>query len=309
MPPSWPTLAADPAVESISPVIDYELDLAETVPYIGATALHERPGRHRRGRHGRRPRQRHRLHPRRLRRPRHRPRLRRRLRCRHERRGEQGRCPTGTLIDEHTNIVGGFDFVGEAWPVRRAVAPDPDPIDCGGKDVNPDIAGRAPLRRRPRHARRRHHRRHRRASPPASSSTPSRSARRSPPPAAASRCCWAWTTPSTRTATASPMTTSTSSTCRSAPTTARRSTTTCRQAVENATDLGVLTVAVGRQRLGQAVRHRHAGGGAERAVGRPDRGAVRRRCRCSRSSSPAGRRPVRGRPPAVVGSRSPMRTS
>jgi subtilisin family serine protease len=33
-------LAAEPAVVSIKPVRDYEMDLSETVPYIGATALH-----------------------------------------------------------------------------------------------------------------------------------------------------------------------------------------------------------------------------------------------------------------------------
>ena len=36
-----PKLSRDPAVESIRPVIDYQLDLDETVPYIGGTAVHQ----------------------------------------------------------------------------------------------------------------------------------------------------------------------------------------------------------------------------------------------------------------------------
>src|SRR5882672_7117522 len=34
-------LSRDPAVESIRPVVDYQLDLDETVPYIGGTAVHQ----------------------------------------------------------------------------------------------------------------------------------------------------------------------------------------------------------------------------------------------------------------------------
>ena len=34
-------LANSPDVERISPVVNYELDLSETVPYIGAAAAHE----------------------------------------------------------------------------------------------------------------------------------------------------------------------------------------------------------------------------------------------------------------------------
>jgi subtilisin family serine protease len=34
-------LSRDPAVASIRPVVDYQLDLSETVPYIGGTALHD----------------------------------------------------------------------------------------------------------------------------------------------------------------------------------------------------------------------------------------------------------------------------
>jgi hypothetical protein len=36
-----PQLAADPAVLRIAPVGNYELDLTETVPYIGASKVHK----------------------------------------------------------------------------------------------------------------------------------------------------------------------------------------------------------------------------------------------------------------------------
>ena len=55
----------DPAVLSISPVVDYQLDLSETVPYIGGTAV-QGMGHERRGHHRRRARLGHRLHPRRV---------------------------------------------------------------------------------------------------------------------------------------------------------------------------------------------------------------------------------------------------
>jgi subtilisin family serine protease len=37
-------------------------------------------------------------------------------------------------------VVGGFDFVGEAWP-SGALAPDPDPIDCGPSSIPTPCAG------------------------------------------------------------------------------------------------------------------------------------------------------------------------
>ena len=150
-------LAPNPAVISISPVIDYTNDLEETVPYIGATAVHADPGFDGTGvtvavldsgvdythvAFGD-------------------------LATVHDYDAAYGAdtsdpanktSPDWELISEHTNVVGGFDFVGEVWPFGR-LAPDPDPIGCGGKDVNPDIEGADRLRRRPRHARRRHHRR------------------------------------------------------------------------------------------------------------------------------------------------------
>ena len=126
-------LANSPDVERISPVVNYELDLSETVPYIGAAAAHEsgatgegvriavldsgidythaalggpgnraaydaafgantQSGRNRQ--------------------------INDRLR--------------GNLLFPTETVVGGFDFVGEAWPFA-AERPDPDPIDCGFK--------------------------------------------------------------------------------------------------------------------------------------------------------------------------------
>lgn len=125
-------LAADPAVERITPVIDYTLSLEDTVPYIGAADVqgagfdgtgvsvavldsgidytHAAFGD---------------------------------LASEHDydaaygantESAENKNQPDWALIDTHTNIVGGFDYVGEVWPNGR-LAPDPDPIDCGGKTV------------------------------------------------------------------------------------------------------------------------------------------------------------------------------
>ena len=132
-------MPSNPAVVSISPVVDYTNDLEETVPYIGATAVHADPGFDGTGvtvavldsgvdythvAFGD-------------------------LATVHDYDAAYGAdtsdqanktSPDWDLINAHTNIVGGFDFVGEVWPFGR-LAPDPDPIDCGGKDVNPDIEG------------------------------------------------------------------------------------------------------------------------------------------------------------------------
>jgi len=125
------SLASNPAVVSIRPVVDYELDLTDTVPYIGASAVQDL--------------------------------------------GFDGTGITVAVLDSGidythvafggpgtaeaydaaygaytdsaenrdlmtwpapgTNIVGGYDYVGEVWPNGR-LAPDGDPIDCGGKAIS-----------------------------------------------------------------------------------------------------------------------------------------------------------------------------
>ena len=130
-------LANDPNVVSIRPVIDYELALSDSVPYIGAAALHTGgttgvgvtvavldSG----------------------------------IDYTHAAFGGAGTTlaydaaygadtadqanktqPDWATISTDTNIIGGFDFVGEAWP-DGGLRPDPDPIDCGGKFIEPEPA-------------------------------------------------------------------------------------------------------------------------------------------------------------------------
>ena len=129
-------LATDPAVERITPVIDYEYDLPETVPSIGASAVHTAgftgqgvtvavldsgidythaafggpgTGATYDAAYG-------------------------------PNTGSAANRDTPTWPAPGTHIVGGFDFVGEAWPFDDEAA-DPDPIDCGGKPVVPAITG------------------------------------------------------------------------------------------------------------------------------------------------------------------------
>jgi minor extracellular serine protease Vpr len=139
-------LANNPDVERISPVVNYELDLSETVPYIGATAAHESgvtgegvriavldsgidythaslggPG------------------------------TRAAYDAAYGANTASGRNRQitdrlrGQLLFPTDTVIGGFDFVGEQWqfgPLR----PDPDPIDCGFKLVKPQkIANAAGL--------------------------------------------------------------------------------------------------------------------------------------------------------------------
>src|SRR3989442_3560183 len=120
-------LAAHPGVLTVRPVIDYQLDLSETVPYIGAAAVQasgvtgrgvrvavldsgiDYPHRNLRG---------------------------------------PGTAAAytgafGTSLDDPRNktvdptlfptskVIGGFDFVGEHWP-NGPLAPDPNPVGCGG---------------------------------------------------------------------------------------------------------------------------------------------------------------------------------
>ncbi len=131
-------LAADPNVISIRPVIDYTLALSDTVPYIGAAELHDEEGVTGDGvtvavlDSG--------------------------IDYTHAAFGDYAVEetydeaygtdttdqankvePDWSEVADHTNIIGGFDFVGEAWPDDSdsggPLRPDPDPIDCGGKTI------------------------------------------------------------------------------------------------------------------------------------------------------------------------------
>jgi len=143
------SLAADPSVVSIKPVVDYELDLSETVPYIGAAALQSigvtgegtriaildtgvdythanlgGPGT---------------------------------LKAYHEAYGENFRSGHNRKITNRylsellfptAKVVGGYDFVGEEWPTGP-LAPDPNPIDINGHgthvaDISAGLQGVAP---------------------------------------------------------------------------------------------------------------------------------------------------------------------
>lgn len=119
-------LAASPNVRSVRPVIDYELDLAETVPYIGATSV-QQSGYNGAGvkvavlDSG--------------------------IDYTHANLGGAGTAEAytaayGTSLTDPRNksrdglfptakVVDGWDFVGEAWP-NGPLAPDEDPIDEGG---------------------------------------------------------------------------------------------------------------------------------------------------------------------------------
>jgi minor extracellular serine protease Vpr len=118
---SLPRLAADPAVTRIVPVADYELDLSETVPYIGADSVeaiaYDGSG----------------------------------VRVAvldsgvdytHAALGGSGNPADyagndPTIIEPGTfptaKVVGGYDFVGSDWPTFGPEAPDPDPIDDGSQ--------------------------------------------------------------------------------------------------------------------------------------------------------------------------------
>jgi len=130
-------LANSPDVERISPVVNYELDLSETVPYIGATAAHESGATGEGVRIAV---------------------LDSGIDYTHAALGGPGNRAAydaafgantqsgnnrkindrlrGELLFPTDAVVGGFDFVGEAWPFA-AEKSDPDPIDCGFKPVKP----------------------------------------------------------------------------------------------------------------------------------------------------------------------------
>jgi minor extracellular serine protease Vpr len=116
---SLPALARDPHVYRIAPVGNYEMDLSETVPYIGASAVQD-TGFDGKG-----------------------------IKVAvldsgvdytHAALGGSG-DPADyanndpTIIEPGTfptaKVVGGYDFVGDLWPTFGPLMPDPDPIDSG----------------------------------------------------------------------------------------------------------------------------------------------------------------------------------
>jgi subtilisin family serine protease len=145
-----PDIRAMPGVLSVRPVINYEMDLSETVPYIGAAAV-QAAGVDGTG-----------------------------IRVAvldsgidytHAYFGGPGTAaayaaaygtstadPLNTTLDglfPTAKVVGGYDFVGEVWPApdaprcgnnpngtpRACVVPDPDPIDCGPAAIPAPCAG------------------------------------------------------------------------------------------------------------------------------------------------------------------------
>src|SRR6266849_4561658 len=131
-----PEIAALPGVEGIRPVIDYKLDLSETVPYIGASAVHNL------GFDGTGVRV---------------AVLDSGIDYTHADLGGAGTAAAytaayGTNVNDARNtnldglfptakVIGGFDFVGEHWPSPRVLEPDPDPIDCGPQAIPAPCAG------------------------------------------------------------------------------------------------------------------------------------------------------------------------
>ncbi len=128
-------LSRDPAVLSIRPVVDYQLDLSETVPYIGGTAVQAMgatgegitvavldsgidythaafggPGTRLayENAYG--------------------------TKLKHEKNAKINDAYKGTKLYPTAKVIGGYDFVGEMWvggADSPPLAPDPDPIPCG----------------------------------------------------------------------------------------------------------------------------------------------------------------------------------
>jgi subtilisin family serine protease len=130
-----PAIAAMPGVLSVQPLHDYKLDLSQTVPYIGATAVQNA------GVNGTGVRV---------------AVLDTGIDYTHKFLGGAGTAAAytaayGTSTADSRNktldglfptvkVIGGYDFIGEVWP-GGALAPDPDPIDCGPSAIAPPCDG------------------------------------------------------------------------------------------------------------------------------------------------------------------------
>src|SRR5213593_4321240 len=128
-------IEALPGIKSIRPLINYELALSETVPYIGASAVHAE------GFTGTGTRV---------------AVLDTGIDYTHAFFGGAGtaaaytdaygtstsdaRTTTTVGLFPPAKVIGGFDFVGETGPTG-ALAPDPDPIGCGPAAIAPPCAG------------------------------------------------------------------------------------------------------------------------------------------------------------------------
>jgi subtilisin family serine protease len=132
-------VAALPGVTAVAPMVDPEVDLSATVPYIGAAALHARtPGITGKG---------VRIAV-----------LDTGIDYTHARLGGAGtpeayaaaygtsvtdpRTTTTDGLFPTAKVIGGFDFIGEAWAGgTNPLVPDPDPIDCGPSAIPLPCAG------------------------------------------------------------------------------------------------------------------------------------------------------------------------